>query len=727
MSLAALACFAVLAGCGSDTSGGSGCTSDEDCSDRGTCVVDGTCQCDPGYAGEICDECDAGYTQDGSDLNCVSETFYCGADGDCGHGICDITGTCRCDEGWDGQLCDECDTAHGYIDNGGNCVIACPDEDGDGHEAYDASLCPTGDDFCDFDPDAWDIDDCDWCPGDPHNHTEFGCANCVDNDGDGYGVNCDLGPDCDDAVPTTHASALEICGDGVDNDCDGIADQATACPSGIGTYVSALYGNDATGLGTQQSPVQTIGMGIANAITIGGGHPVYVAEGNYNEKVILVEGISLLGGHQCDTTTCTWARDPVTYVATIQNTDRQGVFADITISNITEISGFTIAGVDTNSNGTWQTPGTAAVTVSGGTPVIRNNEILAGSEGSCSTWNECGSFGVRILGPTNDPASGVLLDGNEIYGGSSISFGCSAVALVRNPTPIATVIGNWIKGGDCGWNRAVDAWSSGYGTLFEDNDIFAGTSTGSGGSSFAIIVSGYATINANRINHDPAEMGDCPNPNTNFWCGGIEAEGATAWITNNVVFGMESPRSVAVFMGDGEVPFGLVHLNANTLVGSPTSSSMIAINRSAAIACRTSQGVNAKVGRIANNILLGGAGTNRFGMYEMDQQNARTCEPILYENNDIYFAPMGGTTDNAHRQWTGAGQQVLLQAVTDVNNQSYATGNFSVDPMLSATNHLLPGSPCVDAGTFTDAPLTDMDGEIRPQGNGIDVGADEAG
>jgi len=47
-------------------------------------------------------------------------------------------------------------------------------------------------------------------------------VNCVDNDRDGFGMgdNC-LGPDCNDANPNINPGAVEVIGDGVDQDCDG--------------------------------------------------------------------------------------------------------------------------------------------------------------------------------------------------------------------------------------------------------------------------------------------------------------------------------------------------------------------------------------------------------------------------------------------------------------------------------------------------------------------------
>jgi hypothetical protein len=62
---------------------------------------------------------------------------------------------------------------------------------------------------------------------------------CIDNDGDSYGVNCPAGSDCNDADPNIHPWALEVCGDDIDNNCDGIIDCASnVCASGSSTNIS---------------------------------------------------------------------------------------------------------------------------------------------------------------------------------------------------------------------------------------------------------------------------------------------------------------------------------------------------------------------------------------------------------------------------------------------------------------------------------------------------------
>jgi len=56
--------------------------------------------------------------------------------------------------------------------------------------------------------------------------------------------------------------------------------------------------------------------------------------------------------------------------------------------------------------------------------------------------------------------------------------------------------------------------------------------------------------------------------------------------------------------------------------------------------------------------------------------------------------------------------------------------NISINPQLDASDHLLPNSPAIDAGTRANAPVTDVDGEPRPMAGTsgfyrFDIGADE--
>jgi hypothetical protein len=54
-------------------------------------------------------------------------------------------------------------------------------------------------------------------------------------------------------------------------------------------------------------------------------------------------------------------------------------------------------------------------------------------------------------------------------------------------------------------------------------------------------------------------------------------------------------------------------------------------------------------------------------------------------------------------------------------------GNILCDPAFVGNGdyHLTNSSCCIDTGTDVDAPDYDIDGDIRPQGDGYDMGADE--
>jgi hypothetical protein len=87
---------------------------------------------------------------------------------------------------------------------------------------------------------------------------------CIDNDKDGYGENCPLGNDCNDENININPSAIEICSDNEDNDCNGVKDDPD-CKCTPGTTKScyngaaATVGLDGKPMGTCHAGTQTCG------------------------------------------------------------------------------------------------------------------------------------------------------------------------------------------------------------------------------------------------------------------------------------------------------------------------------------------------------------------------------------------------------------------------------------------------------------------------------------
>ena len=134
--------------------------------------------------------------------------------------VCDDEVDNDCDELVD---CDDLDCAcfdldgDGYGDPGCPCCVY-PERDCDD---TDPEIYPGAEEICDdgLDNNCNDLTDCE----DP------ACPECIDLDGDGYGdpaSSCcpEAELDCDDSDPNVNPGRPEICGDELDNDCDGLTD-----------------------------------------------------------------------------------------------------------------------------------------------------------------------------------------------------------------------------------------------------------------------------------------------------------------------------------------------------------------------------------------------------------------------------------------------------------------------------------------------------------------------
>lgn len=235
----------------------------EDCQCDGFCVLEGDC-CD-----DLCIECETevpevcgcidedgdGYGEGPTCLgpDCLDEdgAVFPGAEEICGDGLdndCagDGDAECECSEELDTDgdgFCEpeDCEPANADVhpdaeeicedgidndckDGDATCVVVdCIDEDGDGFGEGEACL---GADCNDQDPNVHPDAETDPC-GDG---VDQDCDDidpecppaCVDADNDGHyaiSADCPEGDDCNDMDGTMSPGSIEICGDGIDNDC----------------------------------------------------------------------------------------------------------------------------------------------------------------------------------------------------------------------------------------------------------------------------------------------------------------------------------------------------------------------------------------------------------------------------------------------------------------------------------------------------------------------------
>jgi hypothetical protein len=538
-------------------------------------------------------------------------------------------------------------------------------------------------------------------------HLPFDSLNA---DAEGTGVPPDGGLDAAEPVdaPPPPPPIEDAGEDAGDAGCVGVA-----CS---GTFVSAAVGSDSNP-GTAAKPLATISKAIAVASALGGKQNVVVAGGHYPEKVTLADGISLYGGFDCSARPCTWKRDVTSNDTVIVDQDEEGLLAPKSVSRKTLVDGFRILGKGGSVSGG---AGSAAVTLLSGTPTISHCRVVGGD---LTSGGNADSVGLAILGAPG-AALGALLSSNTISGGASLSSSIGVLFDERQngpqaAPPVAVVTGNTIRAGAAPLSVGVVARASGVGTTLKGNDIAGGAS--SDGASWGVSVQSTMTIDGNRINSDPNDIGTCTSSVDGSFCGGIQSEGSTTTIVNNVVFGAKAPRSCAVLLSDGDQVVGTVVLNANTLDGGGSGGDG---TLSAAVALRGRKGTDVAVGSLRNNIFLGGANRSRFGIYE-DGASGKTVRPTAIEFNDFWQAT-ATKSDFAIRVWDGSvGTNLSFDNLGTIAAPT-PSDNLSVDPLLTANQHLQNDSPVIDKGTSVEAPSRDIDGDKRPRGDAVDMGADEA-
>ena len=519
-------------------------------------------------------------------------------------------------------------------------------------------------------------------------------GDCRDEDLDGF-TDCD--GDCDDGDPLTYPGAPEICGDEVNNDCnEGPPDGRCG---GLGTFVAAApFGSNANP-GTQARPVASIAQGIANAQTIGGGVDVYVASGTYIEDLTMVEGISLHGGYEASG----WTRDPSVHLSVIDSRTNPGLLFPSGITRGTSVDGFDLLGRSGVSS-------SSAVTVmERAEPTIEGNRIFAGNVSG-------NTAGVRV-NPSdvpNDSAS-PLIQGNEIHlGGAGAGWGSGNGAWgVRADRTQVEIRANLILLSESySVQRGVELRNGPNGAVVAHNQIEQ--PVGRAEAIFGLRVASSGGIIDGNLIH----AGRCQSH-----CLGLTVEGnaRSVVVTHNIVFGGEMAMESSAFWVGFEVPPATVPellVHSNVFDGGGAGSS-----RSTGIFMGEHLTSHLSVGRFFNNVVRAGQGVQRYAMLELDPN----IDPVTFENNALYVD--AGSAGSVAGLYYDEGSNGLIREAS-VNALPEADNNLAddcalVDPTWGGDFHLSIGSNCIDAGSSTDLPATDYEGDPRPSGSGPDIGVDE--
>lgn len=522
-----------------------------------------------------------------------------------------------------------------------------------------------------------------------------------DDDGDGFS---ECAGDCDDADPSINPGALEVCGDGVDQDCDGKSDAEPPC-SGIGTFVSQKKGNVGA-TGTASDPVATITEGIARATQIGVPTAVIVAAGDYTEAIAIEGDISLVGGYDPES----WAvRDPDVHLTTLKSTSYDGLRISKAESSVL-VDGFTIQGRNVQEG----TEDSAAVTIDGSSVILSHDIIVAGSVGV----GPGASIGVRVVTWTSLYGA-VKLSDNFITAGPAV-FGPTYGVFVDAETVDVDLVANKITARAGADSVALHVVNAGVINVTGKNTFQSGAATGNNvpSSSLGVWVQrGSLLFDANLVNPNQVQdPPDCITPDA--WCGGIRVSAPGAVITNNIIAGSASSRSAAVHLLQQDGSLETVRVSSNLILasghGGPGNESTAVLLGAPAM-----DGGAAAIGIFRNNIFFGGVAQDNYGFYEQ-QTPGETCGPLELDHNLFHFPIQAPNKGVLYVDWSGAAAMDIT-APEDLPGQGK---NLVADPQLQ-NNHLMASSPCRNAGTDKDSPKNDRDQDERPQEGAFDIGPDE--
>jgi len=251
-----------------------------------------------------------------------------------------------------------------------------------------------------------------------------------------------------------------------------------------------------------------------------------------------------------------------------------------------------------------------------------------------------------------------------------------------------------------------------------------------------------------------------------FEGGGIYCSGSSPTITNNIIINSlhcghggaiicqvnSSPTIANNRISGNSAAFGG---GISCLQSSPTIIGNIITDNSG-----TGGGIylTSSSGTITNNIIANNSGSNGAGIHCSVSSSAIITNNTIVNNSadyyggGIYYFKDSSSTVLNTILWGNSPQEIYFSGENDPNTitisysdiqggqsgivtnnngtVNWLDGNIDANPLFgnpySGLDYdLKPGSPCINAGTSSGAPSTDIVGRPRPSGSGVDIGAYE--
>lgn len=548
----------------------------------------------------------------------------------------------------------------------------------------------------------------------------------------------------------------ESCGNGVDDDCNGMTDDGCTEDCIVVAQVVSAEPPD----GTPQRPFAKLADALALAADTdgGGGRRVCVAASScsasdiasteaqvFDASLVIPNGARVQGNYALQAGKLTYCAGVAPPVTTLRFTaPGAAVTFGSEVSVPTELGGFVIQRFAPEAGTATDVP-SLAVAVHGGKNVVLSGLFVNDSPGGDTSYGVLiDSAGQATLtgsaiggGAGRTVAVGVYVDGGTLVlrdncdeiergnckktcadgvlgvrgrSGAAGQAGASSSAVhVAAGSSASTVAGNLL----CGGAGGSDALAAAVATLRCAGGAcrsIAGNAIEAGGGRYSIglaLSNGGGLVERNRIAVGCGNEGSV----------GVLLEAAEARLHNNRIV-----PSSCVGVTSGALFEGIrVTLGSG---GEPTIHSNFINPGGAAGECQSRgvdvarQGGEGASGVLRNNIVFAGNCKTRTAVYEGETAMLR-----LIENNDLYAEAASGamvTTVLVHRG------ELNATTVAKVNSLDGARDNVSDDPKFVSYPddlHLRTAdSVCVDRGTAAGAPDTDADGRRRPQSMGFDIG-----